>query len=67
MSARIRCKFMISRLFSVLLFAIVLLPLGVGQVAHAADPHVMRIDPVVREGKLEIDADVRFELNDQLH
>ena len=66
MFARIRCKSMIPRLFSVLLLAIVLLPLGVGRAAHAADPHVMRIDPVVRDGKLEIDADVQFELNDQL-
>ncbi|WP_144631819.1 DUF4390 domain-containing protein [Bordetella genomosp. 13] len=66
MFARIRCKSMISRLFSVLLMAVVLLPLGVGPAAHAADPHVLRIDPVVRDGKLEIDADVQFELNDQL-
>lgn len=35
-------------------------------VARADDPTVTRIDPVVRNGMLEIDADVDFELNDQL-
>ncbi|WP_086080526.1 DUF4390 domain-containing protein [Bordetella genomosp. 13] len=65
MLARVRCRSMISRLFSVLLLAILLLPLGMGQ-AHASDPDVLRIDPIVRDGKLEIDADVRFDLNDAL-
>lgn len=59
---------MISRLFSVTLLALafLLLPLGAGGLALAADPQVERIDPAVRNGHLEIDADVRFDLNDQL-
>ena len=32
----------------------------------AADPRIERIDPVVREGRIELDADVSFDLNDQL-
>lgn len=59
---------MISRLFSATLLALafLLLPLAAGGLALAADPQVERIDPAVRDGHLEIDADVRFDLNDQL-
>jgi len=62
----VRRNSMISRLFSVLLLAMLLLPPSVAQQAYAADPRIARIDPVVRDGHLEIDADVRFDLNDQL-
>jgi len=66
MFAQIRCIFMMARLVSVLLLAVALLPLcGAGQ-AYAAGPAVLRIEPIVHEGKLVVDADVRFELNDQL-
>jgi hypothetical protein len=34
--------------------------------AYAAEPKVLNIDPSIRDGKVEIDADIRFELNDQL-
>ena len=37
-----------------------------GQAAQAADPRVERIDPVVHNGQMELDADVSFELNSQL-
>ena len=48
------------------LLAISLFGLSAGQAARAADTRIERIDPVVRDGRLEIDADVRFELNNQL-
>lgn len=38
----------------------------VARAAQAADPRVERIDPIVRDGRLELDADVSFVLNDQL-
>jgi hypothetical protein len=53
-----------TRLFLLLLAAALLLPWSGG--AYAADPKVVNIDPVIRNGRVEIDADVRFELNDQL-
>ncbi|MEI2415292.1 DUF4390 domain-containing protein [Orrella sp. JC864] len=43
--------------------ALLLLLAGAGA---QADPRVTRIDPVVRDGMLHIDADVHFDLNDQL-
>jgi hypothetical protein len=52
------------RLFLLLVSVCVLLPWA--GYAHAADPKVTNIDPAIRNGKIEIDADVRFELNDQL-
>ena len=56
----------ISRLFLGLLFVSALLSFApVGQ-AHAAEPKVVRVEPVVRGDKLEIDADIQFELNQQL-
>ena len=56
---------MISRLFCAFLLLFLLVPLGAGP-AYASDPRVTRIDPVIRDGKLEIDAEIDFELNDQL-
>lgn len=56
---------MISRLCCTLLLVFLLLPLAGGQ-AHANEPHVARIEPVIRDGKLEIDAEIEFALNDQL-
>jgi hypothetical protein len=56
--------FMLTRLFP-FLFVAALLSTWVGG-AYAAEPKVMNIDPVIRNGKVEIDADIRFELNDQL-
>jgi hypothetical protein len=66
MALRTCLSWAISRGLPVLLLAISLLGLSAGQAAQAADPRIERIDPVVREGRLEIDADVRFELNNQL-
>jgi len=57
---------MISRLCSALLLAFLLLPLGAGGQARADEPRFTRIEPVIRDGKLEIDAEVDFQLNDQL-
>ena len=57
---------MISRLCCALLLAFLLLPLGAGGQAHADEPRFTRIEPVIRDGKLEIDAEVDFQLNDQL-
>lgn len=57
---------MISRLCCALLLAFLLLPLGAGGPAFAAEPRVARIDPVIRDGKLEVDADVDITLNSQL-
>ncbi len=42
------------------------LPLLLTTLASHADPAVTRIDPVVRDGMLHVDADVDFTLNDQL-
>jgi len=53
------------RLFSALLLAVCLAPWPAQQ-ARASDAQVTRIDPVLRNGMLEIDADVDIELNDQL-
>ncbi|ARP92143.1 hypothetical protein CAL14_19170 [Bordetella genomosp. 9] len=52
------------RLFLLWLAAALLLPWA-GR-AYAADPKVLNIDPVIRDGRVEIDADIRFDLNDQL-
>ncbi|MCD0505792.1 DUF4390 domain-containing protein [Bordetella petrii] len=57
---------MISRLCCALLLVFLLLPLGSGGQALASEPRVTRIEPVIRDGKLEIDAEVDFALNDQL-
>src|SRR5690606_40860211 len=54
------------RLCCALLLAFLLLPLGAGGPAFAAEPRVARIDPVIRDGKLEVDADVDITLNSQL-
>ena len=56
---------MIPRLFCAFLLLFLLVPPGVGQ-AYAAEPSFTRIDPVIRDGKLEIDAEVNVELNRQL-
>ncbi|MFD4835921.1 DUF4390 domain-containing protein [Achromobacter sp. NPDC058515] len=56
----------ISRLFLGLLLVSALLSFAPGGEAHAAEPRVTRVDPVVRGGNLEIDADIEFELNQQL-
>jgi len=56
---------MISRLCCAFLLLFLLVPLGAGQV-YASEPTVTRIDPVIRDGKLEIDAVVDFQLNEQL-
>jgi hypothetical protein len=56
---------MILRVFLAFLLAISLFGLSAGQ-AVAAEPRIERIDPVVRDGRLELDADVQFDLNDQL-
>ncbi|CAM3381789.1 DUF4390 domain-containing protein [Bordetella sputigena] len=53
-----------TRLFVLLLATVLSLPWA--GTAHAADPKVVNVDPVIRNGKVEIDADIRFELNDQL-
>jgi hypothetical protein len=53
-----------TRLFLLLLAAVLSCSWASG--AHAADPKVLNIDPVIRNGRVEIDADIRFELNDQL-
>ena len=37
-----------------------------GGQAHASEPRVVSVQPAVRDGKLQIDADVEFELNQQL-
>lgn len=56
----------ISRLFFGLLLASSLLFLMPGGQAHASEPRVVSVQPAVRDGKLQIDADVEFELNQQL-
>ncbi len=57
---------MIFRFFAMLLLASALVPLAPAEDAWAADPRVVRVDPLLRDGKLEINAEVSFELNDQL-
>src|SRR3546814_6778982 len=57
---------MISRLCSALLLAFLLLPLGAAGQARADEPRFTRIEPVIHDGKLQIDAEVDFQLNDQL-
>lgn len=56
---------MISRLCCAFLLLFLMAPLGVGQ-AYASEPKVVRIEPAVRDGKLEIDAEIDVRLNDQL-
>ncbi|MBO9331994.1 DUF4390 domain-containing protein [Achromobacter pulmonis] len=56
----------ISRVFLGLLLASALLSLVPGGAAHGAEPKVTQVRPMVRDGKLEIDADIEFGLNDQL-
>lgn len=56
----------ISRGFLAFLLATSLFGVPSGQAAQAADPRIERIDPVVQNGQLELDADVSFDLNDQL-
>ncbi|OZI33435.1 hypothetical protein CEK29_21535 [Bordetella genomosp. 5] len=55
------------RSFSALLLCISLLFGMVGaSIAQAAEPVVTRVEPVIRDGKLVIDADIDFPLNEQL-
>ena len=56
---------MISRLCCALLLVFLLLPVAGGQ-ARADEPRVARIEPVIRDGKLELDAEIEIALNDQL-
>ncbi|MCS3507739.1 hypothetical protein D3C87_1387120 [compost metagenome] len=56
----------ISRLFLGLLLVSTLLSTVPGGEVHAAEPQVTRVEPAVRNGKLEFDADIEFELNQQL-
>jgi len=56
----------ISRLFLGLLLVSALLSLVPGGEVYGAEPKVTRVEPAVRNGKLEIDADIEFELNQQL-
>src|SRR3546814_11243513 len=57
---------MFSRLCSALLLAFLLLPLGAAGQARADEPRFTRIEPVIHDGKLQIDAEVDFQLKDQL-
>ena len=66
MTLRACLSWAISRGFLAFLLAISLFGASAVRVAQAADPHVERIDPVVRNGQLELNADVSFDLNDQL-
>ena len=62
-----RCRMStISRLFLGLLLVSALLSLVPGGEVYGAEPKVTRVEPAVRNGKLEIDADIEFELNQQL-
>lgn len=62
-----RCRMsIISRLFLGLLLVSALLSLVPGGEVYGAEPKVVRVEPVVRNGRLEIDADIEFELNQQL-
>jgi len=56
---------MISRLLAVMLFAICLALLPV-DAPRASTPQVLRVEPAVRDGYLLINADLAFELNQQL-
>lgn len=56
---------MITRLLFAFLLVFVLVPLGAGQ-AVANEPRVISVDPVIRDGKLEVDADIDIQLNDHL-
>ena len=56
----------ISRLFLGLLLVSALLSFAPGGEAHGAEPKITQVRPMVRDGKLEIDADIEFGLNDQL-
>ena len=55
---------MILRFFVALWFACCLVPLTVANAGAA--PQVVRVDPVLSDGKLEINADINFDLNPQL-
>lgn len=57
---------MISRLCSALLLVFALFPLLPAACAQASEPAVVQIEPVIRDGRLEINADIDFELNSQL-
>ncbi|CAB3930893.1 DUF4390 domain-containing protein [Achromobacter insolitus] len=56
----------IPRLFLGLLLVSALLSFVPGGEAHGAEAKVTEVRPAVRDGKLEIDADIEFELNSQL-
>lgn len=56
---------MISRLFCAFLLLFLMTPLGAGP-AYASEPKVARIEPAIRDGKLEIDAEIDVRLNEQL-
>ena len=69
MTLRASFSLAISRGFLAFLLATSLFGVMSGQAAQAAqagDPRIERIDPVVRNGRIELDADVNFALNDQL-
>jgi Domain of unknown function (DUF4390) len=55
-----------ARLLTVLWFLALSLSYVQANEAEARDPVVLRIDPLVHDGKLEINADVRFDLNQTL-
>lgn len=54
----------LTRLFLSLLCVLILLPWS-GD-TYAGEPKVVKIDPSLRNGRVEIDADIEFSLNDQL-
>lgn len=56
---------MILRLFAAMLLAVCLAPLSAGD-ASASAPQILRVDPALRDGHLEITADLEFELNAKL-
>jgi hypothetical protein len=56
---------MISRLFCALLLLLFLVPFGAGQ-AHANTPRVVSVEPVIRDGKLDINAEIDVQLNEHL-
>jgi len=56
---------MIARLFAAVTFAVCLPLLPIGK-ASASTPQVVRVEPMLRDGRLEISADLDFTLNSQL-
>jgi hypothetical protein len=66
MTLRACLSWAISRGLLAFLLATSLFGASAVRAAQVADPRVERIDPVVRNGQLELNADVKFDLNDQL-